>query len=369
MLLRQPVVGHVKRRPYAQEELNELHCDSLTGIVLQASSGFFEVETAHGTILCVARSQVQVAQTQPPSDSTQKKAKHRKGKRSKSQAVLDGNPNSYSCAASGGNSMPRPVGGIVLGDKVAVTLTPDGRGVIEEVMPRTTQFSRKVAGKRRDEQVIAANLDQVVVVLAAAEPPMKETSINRYLAVAEYCGLAAVICINKADLVSAEALEERMSVYRDIGYEVIIASTVSGTGITKLRHILSGKTSALVGPSGVGKSSLISAVEPNADLEVGKISESTGKGRHTTTSGRLIRLEGGGYVADTPGMREFGFYRIPGEDLAWCFREFRPHIEECRFRDCTHTGEPGCGLQEAVEQGLVSKGRYEHYVRLREEMR
>lgn len=359
----------MKRRPYAQEELNELHCDSLTGIVLQASSGFFEVETAHGTILCVARSQVQIAQTQPDSDSTHKKAKRRKGKKSKFQTGSDGSFGNCSCASQDRSLMPRPAGGIVLGDKVTVTPTPDGKGVIEEVMPLTTQFSRKVAGRRRDEQVIAANLDQVVVVLAAAEPPMKETSINRYLAVAEYCGLAAVICINKADLVSAEALEERMSVYRDIGYEVIIASTVSGTGITKLRHILSGKTSALVGPSGVGKSSLISAVEPNADLEVGKISESTGKGRHTTTSGRLIRLEGGGYVADTPGMREFGFYRIPAEDLAWCFREFRPHIEECRFRDCTHTGEPGCGLQEAAKQGLLSKGRYEHYVRLREEMR
>lgn len=321
---RQRDVGHVDDPPHAQEASDELNSDLLQGVVLQASS-FFEVETSCGSVFCTARS----------------------------KAV----------------SPLAQAGGIVPGDRVAITLTPDGRGVIEEVMPRKTQFSRKVAGKRRDEQVIAANLDQVVIVFAAANPPMKETAINRYLTTAEYCGLRSIVCINKADLVSIEVLGGKMSVYSDIGYDVIIASTVSGVGISTLRETLSGKMSALVGPSGVGKSSLISAVEPGLDLAVGDVSGSTGKGRHTTTSGRLIKLAGGGYVADTPGMREFGFYRIPRQELAWCFREFRPHIDACKFWDCTHTTEPGCRLREAVEQGLVSQARYEHYVRLMEEMR
>jgi ribosome biogenesis GTPase len=145
---------------------------------------------------------------------------------------------------------------------------------------------------------------------------------------------------------------------------VIMTSAETGSGIALLRQTLEGRVSALVGPSGVGKSSLICAVSPGVDLDTSEISSSTGKGRHTTTCSRLIKLDGGGYVADTPGMREFGFHQISRDELAWCFREFRPHTESCRFADCHHVKEPGCGVREAVEQGLVSPGRYEHYLRL-----
>jgi ribosome biogenesis GTPase len=261
-------------------------------------------------------------------------------------------------------------GAIVPGDRVLITPQPAGRGVIESLIPRTTRFSRKVAGRRQDEQVIAANLDQVVIVLAAAEPPFKETTLDRYLAAAEHCRLDAVVCINKVDLApdvdadSAHDLPGRAEVYTRIGYPVIMTSATTGSGIGPLRQALEGRVSALVGPSGVGKSSLICAVSPGVSLDTGEISASTGKGRHTTTCSRLIKLDNGGYVADTPGMREFGFHQISRDELAWCFREFRPHAQSCRFADCRHVKEPGCGVRKAVEQGQVSRSRYEHYVRL-----
>jgi len=291
------------------------------GIVIQASSGLFQVETACGVIECMAR-----AGADP--------------------------------------------GAIVPGDRVLITPQPAGRGVIESLIPRTTRFSRKVAGRRQDEQVIAANLDQVVIVLAAAEPPFKETTLDRYLAAAEHCRLDAVVCINKVDLApdvdadSAHDLPGRAEVYTRIGYPVIMTSATTGSGIGPLRQALEGRVSALVGPSGVGKSSLICAVSPGVSLDTGEISASTGKGRHTTTCSRLIKLDNGGYVADTPGMREFGFHQISRDELAWCFREFRPHAQSCRFADCRHVKEPGCGVRKAVEQGQVSRSRYEHYVRL-----
>lgn len=295
--------------------------DQLEGIVILASSGLFQVETATGVIHCMAR-----AGADP--------------------------------------------GSIVPGDRVLVAPQPAGRGVIESMMPRRTRFSRKVAGRRQDEQVIAANLDQVVIVLAASEPPFKETTLDRYLAAAEHCGLDAVVCINKVDLASAANsapapnLAQRADVYARIGYLVIMTSAALGNGIDRLRQALAGRVSALVGPSGVGKSSLISAVSPGVSLATSDISASTGKGRHTTTCSRLIKLGVGSYVADTPGMREFGFHRISQGELAWCFREFRPHMEKCRFDDCRHVKEPGCAVRKAVEQGLVSEGRYEHYLRL-----
>ncbi len=291
------------------------------GIVIQASSGLFQVETACGVIECMAR-----AGADP--------------------------------------------GAIVPGDRVLITPQPAGRGVIEALIPSTTRFSRKVAGRRQDEQVIAANLDQVVIVLAAAEPPFKETTLDRYLAAAEHCRLDAVVCINKVDLApdvdadSAHDLPGRAEVYTRIGYPVIMTSATTGSGIGPLRQALEGRVSALVGPSGVGKSSLICAVSPGVSLDTGEISASTGKGRHTTTCSRLIKLDNGGYVADTPGMREFGFHQISRDELAWCFREFRPHAQSCRFADCRHVKEPGCGVRKAVEQGQVSRSRYEHYVRL-----
>ena len=291
------------------------------GIVIQASLGLFQVETAYGVIECMAR-----AGADP--------------------------------------------GAIVPGDRVLVSPQPAGRGVIESLMPRTTRFFFLVAGRRQDEQVIAANLDQVVIVLAAAEPPFKETTLNRYLAAAEHSGLNAVVCISKVDLASAADpdsagdLAGRAEVYARIGYLVIMTSIVTGAGINLLRQALQGRVSALVGPSGVGKSSLICAVSPGVSLDTREISASTGKGRHTTTCSRLIKLDNGGYVADTPGMREFGFHQISRDELAWCFREFRPHAQSCRFADCRHVKEPGCGVRKAVEQGQVPRGRYEHYVRL-----
>ncbi|MEW6229591.1 MAG: ribosome small subunit-dependent GTPase A [Bacillota bacterium] len=258
-------------------------------------------------------------------------------------------------------------GPVAPGDSVFVTLLGDGRGVIEEVHPRRNWFGRKAAGRRPGEQVIAANLDQVVIVFAAADPAFKERGLNRYLAVAEYSGIPAVICLNKADLVSFEDISGKISLYQDIGYQVLFTSARTGQGIDHLASVLANRISAVVGPSGVGKSSLLNAVEPGLGLATQEVSPTTHKGRHTTTASRLLPLSAGGYVVDTAGMREFGFWELPAEELAACFPEMRPFLGRCRFSDCVHISEPGCAIREAVGAGFISPRRYEHYAKLRRE--
>ncbi len=258
-------------------------------------------------------------------------------------------------------------GPVAPGDGVHVTLLGDGRGVIEGVRARRNSFGRKAAGRRPGEQVIAANLDQVVIVVAAADPAFKERGLDRYLAVAEYSGLPPIICLNKVDLVRFEVISSKMALYRDIGYQVLYTSARTGQGIDHLGSVLADRISAVVGPSGVGKSSLLNAVEPGLGLATQEVGSTTRKGRHTTTASRLLALSGGGHVLDTPGMREFGFWEIPAEGLAACFREMRPFLGRCRFKDCAHVSEPGCAIREAVDAGFISSRRYEHYVRLMRE--
>lgn len=253
------------------------------------------------------------------------------------------------------------------GDRVLVTLFGDDRGVIEKIRLRRNWFGRKAAGRRPGEQVIAANLDQVVIVFAAADPAFKERGLNRYLAVAEYSGIPAIICLNKVDLVPFEVVSCKMALYRDIGYQVLFTSARTGQGIDHLASTLANRISVVVGPSGVGKSSLLNAVEPGLGLATQEVGPTTHKGRQTTTASRLLPISSGGYVVDTAGMREFGFWEIPSEELAACFREMKPFLGRCRFSDCAHISEPGCVVREAADRGLISPGRYEHYVKLRKE--
>jgi ribosome biogenesis GTPase len=257
---------------------------------------------------------------------------------------------------------------VATGDRVRWRPTRPGRGVIEEVLPRETQLSRRRPGTDDTEQVIVANPDQAVFIFAARDPEPHLRMLDRLLVIAETNDLPAIVCVNKVDLVRRREARRLFGLYEDIGYPVLYTSAHTGWGISTLKKHLLGKLSVLSGPSGVGKSSLLNAVQPHLGLDVRDISESTGKGRHTTVGVRLWPLTGpeDGYVADTPGLREAGFYDIEAEELAWHFREMRPYLSDCRFSSCTHTHEPGCAVKRAVEKGKISEERYDSYWRMLE---
>jgi ribosome biogenesis GTPase len=183
--------------------------------------------------------------------------------------------------------------------------------------------------------------------------------------IAEHNDLPAIICANKVDLLDSEKeARELFDVYEEIGYPVLYTSAHGGQGIEEMRQQLENRLSVLCGPSGAGKTSLLNAIQPDLGLAVREISEATGKGRHTTVSVRLWPLEGGGYVADTPGLREAGLWDIEPEELAWHYVEMRPYLSDCRFSSCSHTHEPGCAVKAAVEAGAISQVRYDSYFRL-----
>ncbi|MEJ2212275.1 MAG: ribosome small subunit-dependent GTPase A [Anaerolineae bacterium] len=263
---------------------------------------------------------------------------------------------------------------VATGDRVLWQLTRPGRGVIEEVLPRETKLSRlrPGPGQMPFEHVIVANPDQAVFIFAVREPQPRLRMLDRLLVIAENNDLPAVVCANKVDLLGPgdEGLRQarRMfGLYEEVGYPVVYTSAKTGRGIDELRERLRDQLSVLSGPSGVGKTSLLNAVQPHLGLDTRQVSEVTGKGRHTTVSARLWPLDEGGYVADTPGLREAGLWDIEPEELAWHFAEFRPYLADCRFSSCTHTHEPGCAVKAAVEAGQISQERYDSYQRMLEE--
>jgi ribosome biogenesis GTPase len=256
---------------------------------------------------------------------------------------------------------------VATGDRVRWRSTRPGRGVIEEVLPRETKLSRLRPGPGNVavEHVIVANPDQAVFIFSVRQPSPRLRMLDRLLVLAENNDLPAIICANKVDLLPDEGEARRMfGVYEEIGYPVLYTSARTGQGVKDLHEQLSGQLSVLSGPSGVGKSSLLNAVQPDLGLAVREISDATGKGRHTTVGVRLWPLDGGGYVADTPGLREAGFFDIEPEELAWHFVDIRPFISDCRFSSCTHTHEPDCAVKAAVDAGAISEVRYDSYRRL-----
>ncbi len=247
---------------------------------------------------------------------------------------------------------------------------------ITGVLPRRNRLSRRSAvpmpGAYAHEQVIVANVDQVIVVFAAARPRPAWNLLDRYLVSAESAGIPALICLTKMDLVEgcpeAEEIEAVASEYQAIGYDTVLTSTITGRGLDDLKSRLYGRLSALVGKSGVGKTSLLNTIEPGLGLRVQAVSRATGKGRHTTSTSEIFALESGGAVVDTPGIREFGLWDVAEEDLAWFFPEMRPFVGRCKFRmDCQHNEESGCAIRKAVVAGLISPYRYQSYLKLREE--
>jgi len=311
--------------------------DLLDGLVIKAQSGFFTVHTSAGDFVCRIRGRL---------------------KRKRLDTDL-----------------------VALGDRVRISLTEDGGGMIEEVAERERSLARLAPsahgrGSRRwdrdgylseREQVIIANPDQAVFVLSCAQPAPRLRMLDRLLVGAEYQHIPAVICANKIDLVGRQRAEELFHVYEEIGYPVLYTSAHTREGVEELRAMLKGKVSALIGPSGVGKTSLLNAMQPGLGLRVREVSQATTKGRHTTVASQLVPLEVGGWVADTPGIRALAFFEMDPEEVDAYFPDIAPLVSDCRFSDCTHTVEPGCAVIAAVEEGRVSRHRYESYVRLREE--
>lgn len=265
---------------------------------------------------------------------------------------------------------------VVAGDRVEVEPREDAGYTIEAVTPRTSELARRSPrGGGRRARVLVANVDQVMPVFAVADPAPRLRMLDRFLVLAEANELDAVIVANKVDLAdpahaeaagadpdAAAAVVEEISGYEALGYRVLRTSTKTGAGLDELRGLLTGRVSVLTGPSGVGKSSLLNALQPGLSLRTAEVSRSVRKGRHTTVSSRLIPLEAGGYVADTPGLRELGLWGIEPAELDLCFPEFRPHLDDCRFgRSCTHSHEPDCAVSAAAAGGDVPPGRLESY--------
>ncbi|MDI6694786.1 MAG: ribosome small subunit-dependent GTPase A [Anaerolineales bacterium] len=265
---------------------------------------------------------------------------------------------------------------IAIGDHVRILRSSDGSGLIVQVLPRRNQLSRPTAtpmpGAHAFEQVIAANIDQMVAIFAAAQPAPKWGLLDRYLVSAESVNIPALICLTKLDLIqdsSSKDHAELMRVieeYRQIGYPLMLTSSFTGQGLNELKSALKGRISLFIGKSGVGKTSLLNAVQPGLGLRVGEVSRVTGKGRHTTSHLEMFSLDMGGALIDTPGMREFGLWGIENDDLALLFPEMRPYVGRCKFGlDCQHDEEPGCAIRKAVLAGHIPPRRYQSYLTLK----
>lgn len=250
---------------------------------------------------------------------------------------------------------------VAVGDRVRFRPAGLDEGIIERIEPRHGVLSRAIRGRR---QVIVANVDQMLIVSSAAQPALKPHLIDRLLVTAEKDHVRPIVCINKVDLVELADLQPLVGVYGQMGYEVLLLSAETGFGIERLKRRIVGRQSVCAGQSGVGKSSLLNAIEPGLDLRIAPVSDENEKGRHTTTVASLIPLSAGGYVVDTPGIRQFQLWDAVPQEIAGFFRDVRPYVSLCRFPDCTHTHEAECAVKNAVADGRLDARRYESYCHL-----
>lgn len=246
----------------------------------------------------------------------------------------------------------------LVGDRVKVTPVREHIGRIDEVLPRQTELFRPAV----------ANVDQAVIVFAVENPEPNLTLLDRFLVLAEHANVSPVVCLNKADLLSGRREHEWLRIYRKIGYPVVTTSTKKQEGIKELQQILLGKTSVFAGPSGVGKSSLLNAVQPGLALKTGEISHKLKRGKHTTRHAELLPLKEGGYVVDTPGFSSLDLPQMEKEELSAYFPEFESLSIECKFKGCLHKHEPQCAIKVAVEQGYVNQERYQNYLAFLDEV-
>jgi len=276
----------------------------------------------------------------------------------KNQLVEDTSGDIHRCVARRG--LPQ----IVCGDKVEWQQTGNGSGVIETLQPRRTVLYR--ADGNDSQRPLVANIDQLIIE-AALEPALDYFLIDKYCIAAELAHTEPLIIINKADLLQdkdRERIASLISEYRRIGYTTLLTSALENTGIDAFADSLAGKTSILVGQSGVGKSSLIKRLLPDREIAVGKLSEASGLGKHTTTSTTLYHLPQGGHLIDSPGVRDFHLGKVAAGDLGNGFREFHPYLGQCKFNDCRHLAEPGCAIHAAVAEGNILERRMQSYRRL-----
>jgi len=256
---------------------------------------------------------------------------------------------------------------VVAGDVVDLEPTDAAAGAawaVAGVHDRHSVLERKAPGKAPRPKAIVANVDQVVIVFAAARPEPHLRMLDRFLVIAAAAELEPLIVVNKVDLAGEEQVLRTFAAYRRAGYRLLLTAAKQGIGVPELGEALCGRTSALTGPSGVGKSSLLNAVQPGLGLRIGEVSEAVNKGQHTTVTAQLIPLACGGFVADTPGLREVGLWAVDTDQLQFHFPEFEPLLGSCRYPTCTHVHEPGCAVRAAAEDGDVDAGRYDSYLRM-----
>ena len=333
--------------------------ETLTGVVLNGAHGIYDVHTDIGVLRCTLRGKLKKAFAQAQSAKSASKARPRYDK------LLE-LPKAQRIEHRDTNTNPLPLR-LSVGDYVKPRQLDASTGMIEEILPRQSSLSRKDTGstsKKVIQQTMLANLDQVVMVFATAQPEPHFGMLDRYLAICESAEIHPIICLNKVDLPHEQRVDEAAVLYSRLGYTVIWTSPKTGEGIETLRSILREHTTLFTGPSGAGKSSLVNAIEPGMAIKTGLVSDATGKGRHTTTGSQLYQLSGGGWLADSAGIRALAAWNIAPEDLAWCFVEFRPYLGECLFSDCLHIDEEGCAIRLAVEDKVINERRYISYVRI-----
>jgi len=297
--------------------------EEIRGRVIQAQSGFFSVETGDQVVVCKLR-----------------------GRLKKGRKLADI---------------------VAIGDWVIITEQEPGKGMIEEVEPRQSMLYRMAPTARGEfKQIIIANPDQAIFVFSVSQPEPRLPMLDRFLVIAERESIDILIVANKIDLVGMAKAREYFHRYEKIGYKVFYTSAVKKRGIKQLKKQLIGLTNVFAGPSGAGKTSILNAIQPGLGLVVKEVSDATKKGKHTTVSRKLIPLSGGGYIADTPGLKALDLWDITPEEVDGYFPEIREALLHCRFSDCTHTHEPGCAVIEAIKNKKIHPERYRSYLRLRE---